>query len=244
MRRTELCQGVSTLITARRGGISEGRFAALNMSYAVGDAPAAVTANRAHVLAAAGQDGPGPVRLAWLRQVHGAAVVRATDPSADQSPEADAIFTDLPALGLAMTVADCAPVLLADPIARLVGAAHAGRSGMAAGVVSALVTAMAQAGADPARMHAVIGPAICGACYEVPEKMRDEVAAVVPGSACATRRGTPGIDLRAGLRAQLAEAGVTEVADDARCTAETADLYSYRRDGITGRFAGLIWLTP
>jgi copper oxidase (laccase) domain-containing protein len=74
--------------------------------------------------------------------------------------------------------------------------------------------------------------------------MRDEVAAAAPGSACVTRKGTPGIDLRAGLHAQLAKAGVTAVADDLRCTGESAELYSYRRDGATGRFAGLIWLTP
>jgi len=135
-------------------------------------------------------------------------------------------------------------VLIADPVAGLVGAAHAGRPGLTAGVVSALVMAMAQAGADPGRMHAVIGPAICGQCYEVPAAMRDQVAAAVPESACLTAAGTPGIDLRAGLRAQLANLGVSQVGSDDRCTAESADLFSYRRDGQTGRFAGLVWLAP
>lgn len=93
-------------------------------------------------------------------------------------------------------------------------------------------------------MHAIIGPSICGQCYEVPAGMRDEVAAVVPGSACVTRKGTPGLDLRAGLRGQLAALGVGRLSDDPRCTAETAELFSYRRDGQTGRFAGLIWLAP
>lgn len=153
------------------------------------------------------------------------------------------MFTQSPALALAVNVADCAPVLLADPHARLVGAAHAGRPGMAAGVVPALVAAMTDAGAEPARMHALVGPSICGRCYEVPARMRDEVAAVVPGSACRTRKGTPGIDLRAGLHAQLARTGITAIADDLRCTAESGELYSYRRDGDTGRFAGVIWLT-
>jgi len=133
-------------------------------------------------------------------------------------------------------------VLLADPAAGLVGAAHAGRQGMAAGVVPELVDAMVQAGADPRRMRALIGPMICGGCYEVPAQMRDDVAALVPGSACSTRMGTPGIDIRAGVRAQLTGAGITGVADDDRCTAESDDLYSYRRDGSTGRFAGVIWL--
>ena len=100
------------------------------------------------------------------------------------------------------------------------------------------------AGADPARMRAVIGPAICGGCYEVPEQMRDAVAAVVPGSGCLTRVGKPGLDLRAGIAGQLAAAGVRQVQTDDRCTAEDRDLYSYRRDGRTGRFAALIWLAP
>jgi polyphenol oxidase len=147
-------------------------------------------------------------------------------------------------VALGALAADCAPVLVADPVARLVGAAHAGRPGMAAGVVPALVTAMAQAGGRPERMHAIVGPSICGGCYEVPGPMRDEVAAAVPESACVTRKGTPGIDLRAGLHAQLAALGIGQVSDDGRCTAETDELFSYRRDGATGRFAGLIWLTP
>jgi polyphenol oxidase len=239
MRPAELCDGVQVLVTARPGGSSSGQYAALNLSYTVGDDPAAVSANRASLLRAVGDR---PRELAWMRQVHGARVAYATSGNDGQEPEADAIFTDSPAVALAVVVADCAPVLLADPAAGLVGAAHAGRQGMAAGVVPALVTAMVQAGAEPRRMHALVGPMICGGCYEVPAQMRDEVAAVVPGSACSTRKGTPGIDIRAGLRAQLTSAGIAEVTDDDRCTAESDDLYSYRRDGSTGRFAGLIWL--
>jgi YfiH family protein len=197
-----------------------------------------------------------------MRQVHGAGVARvapgtdrpgAADRSADngsangaaelEPPRADAVFTESPQVALGALVADCAPVLLADPAARLVGAAHAGRPGMVAGVVPALLAAMTQAGAEPRRMSAVIGPAICGLCYEVPAAMRADVAAAVPESACLTRKNTPGIDLRAGLRAQLQAHGVAEIADDRRCSAESAELFSYRRDGRTGRFAGLIWLT-
>jgi polyphenol oxidase len=115
---------------------------------------------------------------------------------------------------------------------------------MAAGVVSELVSAMSAAGAEPARMHAVIGPHICGGCYEVPEQMRERVAGKVPESGCVTRAGTPGIDVGAGVEAQLAGAGVQAVTHDPRCTAETPALYSYRRDGLTGRLAGLVWLAP
>jgi YfiH family protein len=145
---------------------------------------------------------------------------------------------------LGVLVADCAPVLIGDAQARIVGTAHAGRAGLAAGVVPELVSAMVRAGARPSRLRAVLGPTICGACYEVPEKLRDAVAAAVPGSGCVTRSGSPGIDIRAGLKAQLEAAGVANVTNDRRCTAESPELYSYRRDGRTGRFAGVIWLAP
>jgi polyphenol oxidase len=245
-----LCDGVRILFTERSGGLSTGRFATLNLSRRVGDDPSAVAGNRGLVLRATE---PGPQRLAWMRQVHGTDVVRIADLSPERggpqqetaaSPQADAAFTGSAAVALAALAADCAPVLVADPVARLAGAAHAGRPGMAAGVVGELITAMVLAGAEPDRMHAIIGPSICGQCYEVPEHMRDEVAAAVPGSACVTRRGTPGIDLRAGLRGQLTGLGVVRIADDLRCTAESPELFSYRRDGDTGRFAGLIWLAP
>jgi copper oxidase (laccase) domain-containing protein len=113
---------------------------------------------------------------------------------------------------------------------------------MAAGVVTELLSAMSAAGADPARMHAVIGPYLCGACYEVPAEMRARIAEMVPESGCVTRKGTPGVDVGAGVGAQLARAGVSAVARDPRCTGETPSLYSYRRDGRTGRLAGLVWL--
>lgn len=238
--------GVGVAFTGRGGGVSAGEFETLNLSHSVGDDPVAVDRNRALVLQAIGAAGgqrDGSCRLAWMRQVHGAKVAYAGDLEPGESPEADAVFSDLPEVALAVLVADCAPVLVADAEAGLIGAAHAGRPGMAAGVVPALVAAMTKAGAMPARMSALIGPSICGQCYEVPAPMRDEVAAVVPGSACVTRQGTAGIDLRAGLRWQLAGCGVGAVADDARCTGESPELYSYRRDGRTGRFAGLIWRT-
>jgi YfiH family protein len=246
-RPQPLCDGVSVLFTERAGGVSADPFRSLNLSDGVGDEPAAVAGNRGRVLRAIA---PGPRRLAWMRQVHGADVVHVsgsrTSPAGglagDGSPRADAAYTDSPGVALGVLVADCAPVLVADPVARIAGAAHAGRKGMAAGVVPALIAAMAAAGARAGRMRAIIGPSICGGCYEVPASMRAEVGAAVPGSACTTRAGTPGIDVRAGLRGQLAGLGVVTVADDPRCTAESPDLFSYRRDGTTGRFAGLIWL--
>ena len=116
--------------------------------------------------------------------------------------------------------------------------------GLVAGVVPALVAAMTAAGASPARMRAVTGPAICGGCYEVPPEMRARVSAAVPAASCETFAGTAGLDIAAGVRAQLAAAGVGSITADGRCTRESGELYSYRRDGVTGRFAGLVWLAP
>ena len=256
----ELAPGVFILFTGRGGGVSTAPYDTLNLGRGVGDDPAAVVANRRRAARACGL---GAERLTWMRQVHGVAVryatlapgpgPRAGDEAGEQPgstagpadpavPEADATYTDAAGLALGVLAADCAPVLLADPGARIVGAAHAGREGMAAGVVTELLAAMSAAGADPARVRAVIGPHICGGCYEVPEQMRARIAGNVPEAGCVTRAGTPGIDVGAGIGAQLARAGVRAVTCDPRCTAETPGLYSYRRDGRTGRFAGFIWL--
>jgi polyphenol oxidase len=165
-------------------------------------------------------------------------------PGEPDRPGTDAAVTALPGVALAVLTADCVPVLLADPQAGVVGVAHAGRVGAAAGVLSATLAAMEGLGARMGDCEALLGPAVCGACYEVPAEMRDEVGAALPGSATRTRRGTPGLDLRAGLRAQLAALGVAKVGVDPRCTVEDPDLYSYRRDRRTGRLAAVTWLDP
>ncbi len=238
--------GVRAVFTDRNGGVSGPPFESLNLGAGVGDESAAVAANRDRLARAQGLAADG---IAWMRQVHSAAVryvggpVRG-GPAGQLAEPVDAEFTDVPGVALAVLVADCVPVLVADPQARMVGAAHSGREGTAAGVVPALVLAMTAAGASPARLRACIGPAICGGCYEVPAELRDRVTAEVPAAWCVTRAGTPGLDLRAGVRAQLAELGVREVSADGRCTKESAELFSYRRDGQTGRFAGLVWLLP
>jgi YfiH family protein len=136
--------------------------------------------------------------------------------------------------------ADCVPVLFADPGAGVVGAAHAGRQGLATGVVTRTVERMRGLGAG--EVTAWIGPHVCGSCYEVPAGLQDEVGAVVPESVATTSWGTPALDLGAGVWAQLERAGVI-VVDVARCTRESPDLYSFRRDGEhAGRLAGLVRL--
>lgn len=239
--RLDLADGLGAAFTTRGGGVSRPPYDTLNLGGGVGDAAAEVTANRELTATALGLDAE---RVVWMRQVHGADVAYVTRPEPARSPQVDAVVTTVPGLALAVLVADCTPVLLADPQARVVGAAHAGRPGTAAGVVPATVTAMCERGADPARMVAVLGPAICGGCYEVPAALRDEVAAAVPETWSTTRQGTPGLDIRAGVAAQLRAAGITRTRTDPRCTRESAELFSYRRDGRTGRFAGYIWLAP
>jgi YfiH family protein len=154
----------------------------------------------------------------------------------------DALVTADAGLPIGVLVADCMPVLLSDPVAGVVGAAHAGRRGLVAGVLQATLQAMNGLGAEPSRTTAVIGPSICGCCYEVPEAMREEVAAAVPGTACETSAGTPGLDLVAGALGVLRKAGVDATAMGI-CTAEDDRFYSYRRDGVTGRFAGVVMLS-
>jgi YfiH family protein len=139
---------------------------------------------------------------------------------------------------LMVRAADCVPVLFAADDGAVIGAAHCGRPGLVAGVVPATVAAMHELGAGP--VTAWIGPYVCGRCYEVPEQMRDAVAAVEPASRATTSWGTPSVDVGAGVRAQLARDGV-EVVDLSRCTRESPDLFSYRREHrVSGRQAGII----
>jgi polyphenol oxidase len=237
----DLGDGVLGGFSVRHGGSSASPYDSLNLGLSIGDDTAAVLANRRALAAACGLAADS---LTWMRQVHGRDVWYAGgDPAAPPGP-VDAMFTSRPGQALCVLVADCAPVLLADAAAGIVGAAHAGREGLAAGVVPSLVSAMTEAGASPARMRAVIGPAICGSCYEVPADLQARVGAVVPAAMCATAAGTSGLDIAAGLAAQLAAAGVGSISADGRCTRESPELYSYRRDGRTGRFVGLVWLQP
>ena len=197
------------------------------------DDPAAVAENRARLAEAVGVAGD---RLVGLDQVHGAEVAHVREKPA-VAPTADALVTEVPDLALMVLVADCTPVLLADAEAGVVGAAHAGRPGMVAGVVPASVEAMRELGAR--RIHAVVGPSVCGRCYEVPAQMRDVAAERSPASRAVTWAGTPAIDVAAGVVEQLADLDVP-VRWVPGCTREDDDLFSYRRDGRTGRTAGVI----
>lgn len=219
--------------TDRRGGVSSPPYDGLNLALEGDDDPASCAAN----LAAVRDDfAPGAV-VADMRQVHGREVGRVVGPPSGR-PDCDALVTDHPDVLLVVRAADCVPVVLADPVAGVVGVAHAGRPGVLAGVVPAVVAAMTGLGASS--ITAWVGPHVCAACYEVPEAMRAEVAAAVPSTWAVSREGTPALDLGAGVRSQLTEAGV-DVLDVSACTRESPELYSYRRDGrAAGRLAGLV----
>jgi polyphenol oxidase len=237
---------VTGWFTNRSGGVSTGPWDSLNLGRYVDDDPAHVEANRQRLTELVGSRTPR-----FVRQVHGAgvAVVDATtvgdrEWAAAGAPDADALVTAMPGTPLVVLAADCLPVLLADPVAGVVAAAHAGRPGLAAGVLQRTIEAMVGLGAVATRLRVVIGPAVCGRCYEVPAALRDEVAATVPGSATTTRQGTPALDLPAGAEAIVRAAGVSSVRQVEICTMEDESYFSYRRSTgrPTGRQAGVVML--
>ncbi|MFC6697862.1 polyphenol oxidase family protein [Nocardioides daphniae] len=182
------------------------------------------------------------VPVVRMSQVHGRDV--AVVSHGDDVPTADVLVTATPGLALMTRAADCVPVVLAAPAAGLVAAVHAGREGVVRGAVPAAVEVMrAEAVTDPGEIRAWIGPHVCGACYEVPAAMRDEVAEVAPATRSQTSWGTS-LDLGAGVRAQLDALGVVHETVGG-CTYEDESLWSHRRGGAeAGRLAGLVWVAP
>ncbi|WP_406009479.1 peptidoglycan editing factor PgeF [Streptomyces sp. NBC_00637] len=236
----ESVSGAHFAFTDRWGGVSAAPYEELNLGGAVGDDPDAVRANRELAARSLGLD---PDLVVWMNQVHGNDVAEVDGPwTTGLIPPVDALVTATRGLALAVLTADCVPVLLADPVAKVVAAAHAGRPGMVKGIVPAAIDAMASLGAEPSRIVARTGPAVCGRCYEVPEAMRAEVAAVEPAASAETSWGTPAVDVIAGVHAQLDRLGVLDRERSTVCTRESKDHFSYRRDRSTGRLAGYVWL--
>lgn len=228
-------------LTSRSGGQSQGAYAAadgsggLNLGSHVGDEPADVTANRAALAGAVGVSAP---YLVIADQVHGRDVVQVSAPWVGAPPAADALVTTHPDVALAVLVADCVPVLLVAASEGILAVAHAGRPGLAAGVVPAVVDAMRDLGSTV--IQAWLGPSVCPRCYPVPDELREQVAAVAPTSRSVAWDGQPAIDVAGGVLEQLRGLGV-RVRQVPGCTVEDRDRYSYRRDGRTGRCAGLVW---
>jgi polyphenol oxidase len=231
---------VRRVTTTRAGGVSKPPFDTFNLGDHVGDDPAAVAANRERLAKAIGV---GADSVVWMNQVHGDRVVRVDEPmGATAIDETDGLVTTTPRLALAVVTADCVPVLLADARAGVVGAVHAGRVGAQKGVVARAVESMCDAGARAEDISVLLGPSVSGRNYEVPAAMAAEVEAALPGSRTTTSRGTPGLDLRAGIARQLRELGIAAVDADPRCTVDDRNLFSHRRDAPTGRLASVVWM--
>lgn len=176
-----------------------------------------------------------------MNQVHSADVAYVDGPGPTIA-ETDGLVTTTPRLALAVVTADCVPVLMADARAGVIAAVHAGRVGAQKGIVVRALEEMQRHGADPAHVSVLLGPAVSGRNYEVPDAMAADVEAVLPGSRTTTARGTAGLDLRAGIAEQLKGLGVTAIDVDPRCTAADERLFSHRRGAPTGRLASLVWM--
>ncbi len=233
---------IRRVITTREGGHSRPPFDSFNLGGRVGDDPSALAANERKL---AEGIGVGTDRLVWMEQIHGRTTAVVDGPRDEPVAATDALVTSVPRLPLVALTADCVPVLLGDPGTGVVAAVHAGRVGARVGVVVSALKTMVESGAQLDRVEALLGPAACGRCYEVPAAMQADVEERLPGSACKTRSGTPGLDIRAGLWEQLAAAGIGGIGVDPRCTMETGELFSHRRDGPrTGRMAAVVWAEP
>lgn len=220
---------MESFFTNRHGGCSHGDFSSWNLASHVGDDPADVERNREKLRERVGD-------FAVMSQVHGDTVLM-IDQIPAQVQVADALITANSEIALVVLVADCIPLLLRSE--KLVAAVHVGRAGLLNSIAVKTVAMMSALGAT--QIMGSIGPAICGKCYEVPQELHDEVIAVHPLARSTTRSGTPALDLPKALIAALAEVDVP-VGVSAGCTLEDQNSFSYRRNQITGRQAGVIKL--
>jgi len=216
--------------TDRSGGVSKGAFTSFNLGDHVTDDAADVQSNRELLVSRF-----GPVQ--FMNQVHGSRIV-IIESVTEEVPTADALVTGIAGITLAVMVADCIPLLLTS--AEVVAAVHVGRRGLLNGVAVKTVELMREMGAR--KISAVLGPAICGRCYEVSQEVYDEVVALYPLASARTATGTPALDLPKALKDSLAADGISDISDLQICTVESDDHFSYRRDGLTGRQVGLVSL--
>ena len=220
---------MNNFFTNRHGGFSHGDYSSWNLASHVGDDLTDVERNREKLRERVGE-------FAIMSQVHGDTVV-IVDQVPMHVPVADALITANPEVALVVMVADCIPLLLRSE--KLVAAVHVGRAGLMNSIALKTVSMMSALGAT--QITGSIGPAICGKCYEVPQELHDEVIALHPLASSSTRTGTPALDLPKALMTALAEVNVP-VENLGSCTLEDEDLFSYRRNQITGRQAGVIKL--
>lgn len=227
------------ILTNRRGGFSLPPYDSFNLGAHVGDDPSAVEQNRQRLAESLGIDRS---RFVYMEQLHTNTVTVVEEPVGGPVPATDGLVTTTPGLALVVLVADCVPVLLSDDAAGVVAAVHAGRVGARNGIVRNAVAKMIGLGASEENIHALLGAAASGRNYEVPESMADDVEKHLPGAKTRTKRGSTGVDVRAGLIRQLYGLGVTHVDVEPSCTVESTQYFSYRREGTTGRQAGIVVL--
>jgi len=217
------------VFTNRIGGVSKAPFDSANLGDHVGDEPIDVLSNRALLEAQIGMP------IIFMNQVHGDTVVLIESKKrAEDAPTCDALISTEHHLALAVMVADCIPLLLKSEVA--VAAVHVGRKGLMNSIARKTIDAMRDLGAE--RIHSYIGPNICGNCYEVSEEIFLEVTDKYPETDSKSRTGKYTLDLVAGLKSDLRD---TVVMDHSSCVFEDPKAFSYRRNGITGRQAGVIW---
>jgi YfiH family protein len=239
------------VFTDRRGGVSNDPYASANLAYSVGDDPRAVGENRRRLAARLGTDlVADPGAWVWMRQVHGARVLRAgravaSAPGVDRpdagAPEADALVTTDVGVALGVLVADCAPLALVGE--RAVAAVHAGWAGLEQGVVAAALDALRGVTTGP--IHAVLGPCIRPGAYEFgPDLLARLTARLGPRVVSVTRTGAPALDIPACVRSELAAGGIEHLHDVGICTATSPAHFSYRRDHVTGRQAMVVVRAP
>ena len=219
----------TTTFTQRTGGVSTGVYSSLNLGTHVGDDVKAVTENRRRL----SDSYPG---LQFMGQVHGNSVAVIENNGCD-TEGVDALVTAIPGITLAVLVADCIPLLIRSE--RAVAAVHVGRKGLVNGLTERVLEVMNQMGSTA--YTATIGPHICGKCYEVSQELALEISTQFPQAASMTRDSKPALDIGAGLRSILNSHNIV-IDDQSTCTVENPDLFSYRRDGVTGRQGGLISL--
>ena len=226
---------VRAAVSLRSGGASGGPFASLNLGDHVGDDPAAVAENRARLSNALAL----PAEPLWLQQVHGCEIARF---GGAQTPQADASVAREPGQVCAVLVADCLPVLLADRQGTCVAAVHAGWRGLAAGVIERTIASLP---VEPSRLVAWLGPAIGPEAFEVGAEVREQFLTADEGAEGLFRPSPAGrwlADLFGLARRRLAAAGVSSIHGGGLCTlSDSSRFFSYRRDGITGRLAAMIW---
>lgn len=216
------------VVTDRTGGVSRSPWNTLNLAEHVGDDLDHVASNRDRVRAHLQAES-----VAVVKAEH-AAVAREVSTSGT-ADAADILITRQPGLALLVLAADCIPAVLVAPDVGALAVVHAGWRGVMVDAAGEAVAALVGLGADPVRLLARLGPSICASCYEVSAQVRDQVAAAAPPAGAVAGSGAPAVDLAAGFSWQLRRRGVAAVEVDPRCTNESEELFSYRRDGRTGR---------